>query len=91
MDTLIHADIFFFVTTIAIIVVGIALVIALVFIIKILNNIHKISDMLRSESGLVVEDVHALRGKIREGKLSLAGIFRLFRDLFTRKSIRGKR
>ncbi|OHA17323.1 MAG: hypothetical protein A3C79_03330 [Candidatus Taylorbacteria bacterium RIFCSPHIGHO2_02_FULL_45_28] len=91
MQTLIHADIFFFITSIAVVLVSIGLIIALIFIIKILNNIHKISDMLRSESGLVVEDVHALRGKIREGKLSLAGIFRLFRDLFTRKSIKDKK
>lgn len=88
MDTFIHADIFFFVTTIAVALFSIALIIVLVFIIKILNNIQKISDTIRNESELLVEDVHELRGKIHRNKITAGGIFNFFRDLFARKNRR---
>jgi 5-bromo-4-chloroindolyl phosphate hydrolysis protein len=82
MDSFIHADIFFFITSIAVIVVGIVLTIVLVYIAIILNTIRKISEMVHSESGLIAEDVHDIRNKIRTGRFTLAGIFRLFQQLF---------
>ena len=82
MDSFIHADIFFFITTMAVIVVGIVLTIALIYIVVILNTIRNISEMVRSESGLIAEDVHDIRNKIRSGRFTLAGIFRLFQQLF---------
>lgn len=86
MDTLIHADIFFFVTTIAVVLVSVAIIIVLGFVIKILNNVRKISDTIRNESGLLVEDVHELRTKMHRDKITAGGIFNFFRDLFARKS-----
>ncbi len=48
MDTLIHADVFFFITTIAVIMVTSFLVVALFYIIEILKNFRDMSRMLRN-------------------------------------------
>jgi hypothetical protein len=68
MDTLMHADIFFFVTTIAVVVVGLVFTIALIYIIMILNRVKNIAEMVREETILFREDVHELRASVkREG------------------------
>ncbi len=90
MDNIIHADIFFFVTTIAVILISIAIIIVLVFIIKILNNVRKISDTIRNESGLIAEDLDELRTKMHSGKVTAGGVFHFFKDLFTKKNRRIK-
>lgn len=48
MDTLIHADIFFFITSVAVVVLTILLVVVLFYVIKILRNFKDISDTLKS-------------------------------------------
>ena len=42
MDTLIHADIFFFVTTIAVIVITIALTVLIVYLVKVFRSVRRI-------------------------------------------------
>ena len=49
MNTLVHADIFFFVTTIAVVVVAAALAIALMYLVRILNDVKKIAEQVREE------------------------------------------
>lgn len=48
MDTLIHADIFFFITSVAVVVLTILLVIAFVYFIQILVNFRDISKILKN-------------------------------------------
>ncbi|MDQ3244757.1 MAG: hypothetical protein M3P22_00180 [bacterium] len=47
MDSFIHADIFFFVTTVAVVIFTILLCVALYYFIQILVNIRAISGILR--------------------------------------------
>lgn len=84
MDTFIQADIFFFITTIAVALVTIGLVIALVYAIKILHTVRKIADTIHTESGLIAEDVQQLRDKAHKGTITAGGIFHFFRDVFSR-------
>jgi hypothetical protein len=68
MDTLMHADIFFFVTTIVVVVVGIVLTVVLIYLITILHRVRNIADMIREETMLFREDVHEFRASVkREG------------------------
>lgn len=90
MESFIHADIFFVVTTASVILLSIGGIIALVFIIKILNNIHKISRVIHTESNLITEDIHELRETAHRGNLTAGDIFHFFRNLFKRRGGRAK-
>jgi membrane protein DedA with SNARE-associated domain len=66
MDTLIHADIFFFVTTIAVVVIGAALTIFIVYLIGILRRAKKISEEVHAEALLLRRDLADLRAEVRK-------------------------
>ncbi len=65
MNTLIHADIFFFVTTIAVVVVGAALTVLMVYLVKVFRNMRDITDAIKEEAVLLRKDIGDLRGEIR--------------------------
>ncbi len=66
MDTLVHADIFFFITAIATVVIAAILAIALVYLIRILKNARYISDKLKVASDDLEKDFQDLRKNARE-------------------------
>lgn len=69
MNSLLQADIFFFVTSLTIVAVAIAFIIALIFLIQILRDVHHVSGRIREQSDRVFQDVEDLRGFIkREGQ-----------------------
>lgn len=80
MQTLIHADIFFFITTIAVVLISIGIVIALVFLILILKNLHKLSETVKTEADQIAGDIDAMRAKANSFSARVA--FRLFRNFF---------
>ena len=68
MDTLVHADIFFFVTTIVVGVVGAVFTIALIYLVKILIDLRDITRQVKEEAVLFRQDLGNLRSDIhREG------------------------
>jgi uncharacterized protein YoxC len=75
MDTLIHADVFFFVTTIAVVVITIALTVLIVYLVKVFRNIRKITDMVSEETILLRRDIGDLRNEIRERGARAVGMF----------------
>jgi len=66
MDTLIHADIFFFVTTIVVIVLGIFLAVILFYVIRILHSVDILSKQVQEEGSEIVKDVREFREKVKE-------------------------
>jgi len=89
MATLIHADIFFFVTTIAVVVVAILFVAIIIYVLAILNDLHYISGVVRKETNLLAEDLEDIRERVkREGALSL--FMNLFTGLFGGRGKRSK-
>ena len=86
MQTLIHADIFFFVTTIAVVIIAVGTFIALAYVIKILRNVSDVSKKVRDESEEIVNDVHEMRHSIKKEGLRLKFIKSFLVRLFkTRK------
>ncbi|MDQ2932855.1 MAG: hypothetical protein M3Q80_00550 [bacterium] len=85
METLIHADIFFLVTTIALILLTIGLIIALVYVIKILHLLHKVADIARAESDLIAEDINLLRSRMHNGTFTLGSVIQFFKNIISRK------
>jgi len=48
MNTLIHADIFFFITSVAVVVLTLLLIVVFFYVLQILRNFRDISDTLKS-------------------------------------------
>lgn len=86
MDTLIHADIFFFITSIAVILVTSALVVVLIYLIQILKDFKQVSHRVKEETGLLSQDLAQLRSEIRKEGMKL----KHFADFFSRITSRKK-
>lgn len=86
MESLIHADIFFFITTIIAIILGILLAVVLSYIIKILADIKEISNIARVETTDMAEDIHNIRDEVRsefrKNSSVIASLFSIFGSLF---------
>lgn len=91
METLIHADIFFFVSTISLVVITIGFAWALVYLIRILRNVRDISDKAKIESDEIVSDIRSFRKAVKEEGLKWKSISALIRSFFTLKMARGKK
>jgi hypothetical protein len=61
MDQLVKADIFFFITTLAVVVASIVLTIAFVFVIQILRDVRYIIKRVRKETDEILADVSDVR------------------------------
>ena len=66
MNTLVKADIFFFIASIATVVLTIILAILLIYGIKIAKRLKEITEMVKHESQNVVEDIAYVREQIKE-------------------------
>lgn len=65
MEDILKQDIFFFITTVSVVVLTILLVIAAVYIIKIVKDIKFITRKAKDESELLSEDLKELRQNVR--------------------------
>lgn len=89
METLIHADIFFFVTTIAVALISLLFMVVIIYIVRILNDFHYISGVVRKQTDLLAEDIEGFRDGIKDRGV-FAGIYSLISGLFGGSSERSK-
>lgn len=66
MNTLVKADIFFFIASIATVVITIILAILLIYGIKIAKRVKEITEMIKDESQNMVEDIAYVREQVKE-------------------------
>lgn len=85
MQTLVHADIFFFISTIALVVLGILLAIGLYYAIGILRDAREISARLKKASVDIEKDLDALRGAVKAEGSKVKGIADLVLGFAIRK------
>lgn len=76
MDTLIQADIFFFITSIAVILLAVLCIILLAYGVKIARTISSIATTIKDESENVIEDIAELRGKVKEEGVKVSAFWR---------------
>jgi hypothetical protein len=91
MDTLIHADIFFFVTTVVVILVGIALTVALIYLAKVLSDIKEITKQVKEETILFREDIKGLRSDVKQEGFRVERFWMFIRNLFKKTTTRSKK
>lgn len=66
VDQVLQTNIFFYITSVAVVIVSALLIIALYYIINILQNIRDVTDRVRRGSEQFAEDVNELRDNIKE-------------------------
>jgi membrane protein implicated in regulation of membrane protease activity len=66
MNDILHANIFFFITSVAVVVLAILGAVALYYILGILKNIRNISDRAERGSEILAGDMEHLRENIKE-------------------------
>ncbi len=88
MPELIHADIFFLVTTIVTIIIGLALLIAIVYLIQILRDLKHISRKIKEEGEEAIEDFRQWRTEVRTEGFNFSHFFTFFRKLLKKNKSR---
>lgn len=78
MEQLIHADVFFFVTTIAIIILSIPVLIALIYLIVILRNLKDFSKRAKEEGIAVLDGVTSVRHFVKNKSHTIGSLLSLF-------------
>lgn len=61
MESVLKSDVFFFITSLSVIVLTIGLVVILVYVIRILRNVDDVSETIKEESVHIREDLHEMR------------------------------
>ncbi len=74
MNEFLKMDIFFVVTTIAVIAVAILAVFVLWKLARVLKNVEHISEQVSAEADAVREDLANMRGEVKRGKGRLAAL-----------------
>lgn len=87
MSEVLQANIFFFITAVAVVVVTLLVAAVLVYVLMIVRNVKDITDRLKEGSEIIAGDLQALRGKIfaAGNKVGDMGTF-LVNTLLRRKS-----
>ena len=84
MKSLIHADIFFFITSIAVIALTAILVVVLVYLIQILRDVKDVSRVVKKETRDLAGDISDLRFKAKREGLKLKHFADFFSKIFRR-------
>jgi len=66
MNTLIKADIFFFITTIAIVLLTVVAIVVAIYVVRILRDIKNLSEKVKIEGGEIIDDVASARENIKK-------------------------
>lgn len=91
MSEVLQANIFFYITSVAVIVVTVLLAVVLVYVLLIVRNVKDITDRVREGSELLANDLGALRDRLQTTGLKFQQLGALFFDrLFRRKRTRRK-
>ncbi len=71
-QSFIHADIFFFITSVAVVLLVILMVVLLAYAVKIVRTVSFMTTTIKEESDNIVEDINALRQKLKEESVRVA-------------------
>jgi hypothetical protein len=74
MESVAQMNIFFFVTTLVVVVVGVLLTIFLVYAIRFVRDVKIIMDIIRDEAGEVIDDIDDFRRDVRHKAKRLSGL-----------------
>ncbi|MEK7494188.1 MAG: hypothetical protein AAB630_03480 [Patescibacteria group bacterium] len=91
METVIKADIFFFITSIFVIFLTVGFAVALIYIIPVLKDMRHLSALARKEGDKLAEDLDDLRAAVKEEGMKAKSIFGYFLALFMKRQKIGRK
>jgi uncharacterized protein YoxC len=65
-NNLIQSNVFFFITSIAVVVIGVFLTIALWYVIRILRNVKDVSEIIKKQTIFISGDLSGAKNKIKK-------------------------
>ena len=86
METIMKSEIFFFITSIAVVIITILLGVLATYLIRILRNVDDISAKAKDEAGLIKEDIAELRENVKTEGAKVKHLVKFFNNLKGRKS-----
>ncbi|HRH22808.1 MAG TPA: hypothetical protein PLB51_02345 [Candidatus Paceibacterota bacterium] len=89
-DSLIHADIFFFISSIALVIISIGITVLLIYLIGIVRNVREISEKVKGESGELIKDIKDLRIALRQEGIKWRHVADMIRHFFSHKEEKKK-
>ncbi|MBU6231293.1 hypothetical protein KGP36_01390 [Patescibacteria group bacterium] len=84
MASLIHADIFFFVTTVCVVLLTVLCSILFIYLFRFLATLRAIADKAKSEGDFILDEVHELVQRIERRRFGFRALFRFFRRIVQR-------
>ena len=91
IQDLIHANIFFFVTTIAVVIIALSAVVITVYAVRILTNMYDFSKRIKEEGSSIMDDVSELRASLREEGVYLKNLAVLAKRILPRPKVTKKK
>ena len=86
-STIAKSDIFFVITTLAVILITTIVAIALVYLLIILRAIKKITKIAETTTSLVADDISTFSNELKTKGMSLSSIFNFFKTLAEKRFI----
>jgi 5-bromo-4-chloroindolyl phosphate hydrolysis protein len=86
MNDFLQMDIFFVVTTAAVVVITILFALALFYVVRVLRNVDQVMRNISEESGLIREDIAVLRTNVRTEGMKWKHFARFFGSFAGRSS-----
>lgn len=91
MNTILQADIFFFISTILLAAATVVFIVAIVYVIKILKEARSIAALVRREGERIAADIDTFRDNLREEGMSPSGVFSFVSGLVKKGKAFGQR
>jgi len=88
MQDFLKMDIFFVVTTVIVLAIGIVVFLITLRLWRILGSIQRIAEMAEQETSLIKDDIAILRADVRREGFKLASLMRLFKSMFTKRTFK---
>lgn len=81
MNPIIQANIFFFITSIAVILIAVLIVVLLIYIVLIVKDFRGVSRKIKEETDLIAMDIDSAREHIRQEGADVKSIFDYFKNM----------
>ncbi|MEI6478875.1 MAG: hypothetical protein WCO18_01135 [bacterium] len=85
MESLIKSDVFFFVTTICVVLITILFAVILIYLIRVFKDIDFLSKKIKQEGEEIINDAHNIRMDLKTGAKKASDILSIFSFLNKKK------
>ncbi|MDP2816639.1 MAG: hypothetical protein Q8O19_08180 [Rectinemataceae bacterium] len=90
MDDFLKMDIFFGVTSVAVVVISVLLVMVLIRLLRILKTVDEVSEIVQEEAEEIRDDIREVRTQVKREAVKAGQLFGLFGGLVKPKARRKK-